>query len=114
MKLMCGLVKPTSGTVALAGASTRELAPEELSDRVSLVYQNPEQMFIKDTVRADIEFAMRARGVDGWRDRAQALIDRFRLHDLADRDGRLMSGGQMRRASLAIGIALDPPIIVAG
>ena len=112
MKLMCGLVKPTSGTVALAGASTRELAPEELSDRVSLVYQNPEQMFIKDTVRADIEFAMRARGVDGWRDRAQALIDRFRLHDLADRDGRLMSGGQMRRASLAIGIALDPPILL--
>ena len=68
-------------------------------------------MFIKDTVRADVEFAMRARGLAGWQERAQELIDRFRLGDLADRDGRLMSGGQMRRASLAIGIALNPPIL---
>ncbi len=45
-------------------------------------------------------------------ERAQELIERFRLGDLADRDGRLMSGGQMRRASLAIGIALDPPILL--
>ena len=69
-------------------------------------------MFIKDTVRSDVEFAMRARGVEGWQERAQELIDRFRLSDLADRDGRLMSGGQMRRASLAIGIALNPPILL--
>ena len=48
----------------------------------------------------------------GWQERAQELIDRFRLGDLADRDGRLMSGGQMRRASLAIGIALNPPILL--
>ena len=31
---------------------------------------------------------------------------------VADRDGRLMSGGQMRRASLAIGIALNPGILL--
>ena len=31
--------------------------------------------------------------------------------DLQDRDGRLMSGGQMRRASLAIGVALEPGIL---
>lgn len=112
MKLMCGLIKPTEGEVLLAGAPTRSMGPEEISGLVSLVYQNPEQMFIKDSVRADVEFAMRARGVAGWQDRAQELIDRFRLGDFADRDGRLMSGGQMRRASLAIGIALNPQILL--
>ena len=106
MKLMCGLIKPASGV------ATRAMSPEDISGAISLVYQNPEQMFIKDTVRADVEFAMRARGVEGWQERAQELIDRFRLGDLADRDGRLMSGGQMRRASLAIGIALNPPILL--
>lgn len=112
MKLMCGLIKPTSGEVRLGGVATRAMSPEDISGAISLVYQNPEQMFIKDTVRADVEFAMRARGVEGWQERAQELIDRFRLGDLADRDGRLMSGGQMRRASLAIGIALNPPILL--
>lgn len=112
MKLMCGLIKPASGEVRLAGQATRALSPEDISGIISLVYQNPEQMFIKDSVRADVEFAMRARDVEGWQERAQQLIDRFRLTDLADRDGRLMSGGQMRRASLAIGIALDPPVLL--
>ena len=112
MKLMCGLIKPTSGEVRLGGVATRAMSPEDISGAISLVYQNPEQMFIKDTVRADVEFAMRARGLAGWQERAQELIDRFRLGDLADRDGRLMSGGQMRRASLAIGIALNPPILL--
>ena len=37
---------------------------------------------------------------------------RFRLTDLQNRDGRLMSGGQMRRASLAIGVALEPGILL--
>lgn len=112
MKLMCGLIKPASGEVRLGGVATRAMSPEDISGAISLVYQNPEQMFIKDTVRADVEFAMRARGVAGWQERAQELIDRFRLGDLADRDGRLMSGGQMRRASLAIGIALNPPTLL--
>ena len=112
MKLMCGLVKPQAGEVVLGDVSTRDIGPDELSERVSLVYQNPEQMFIKDTIRADVEFAMRARGVADAAERAAALLDRFRLADLAEHDGRLLSGGQMRRASLAVGIALDPPILL--
>ena len=112
MKLMCGLVKPQAGEVVLGDVSTRDIGPDELSERVSLVYQNPEQMFIKDTIRADVEFAMRARGVADAAERAAALLDRFRLADLAGHDGRLLSGGQMRRASLAVGIALDPPTLL--
>ena len=112
MKLMCGLVRPQAGEVLLDGTPTRDLGPDELSETISLVYQNPEQMFIKDSIRADIEFAMRARGVTDAQRRADELLARFRLTELADRDGRLMSGGQMRRASLAIGIALDPPILL--
>lgn len=112
MKLMCGLIKPQGGEVLLKGVSTRGRGAEEISDAISLVYQNPEQMFIKDSVRADVSFAMRARGRADADEHAHELIERFRLTRLADRDGRLMSGGQMRRASLAIGIALDPPILL--
>ena len=112
LKLMCGLIKPQSGEILLDGTPTRGMGPDELSEQLSLVYQNPEQMFIKDSIRADIEFAMRARGVKDAAERADELLERFRLSELADRDGRLMSGGQMRRASLAIGIALDPPVLL--
>ena len=112
MKMMVGLLRPQSGTVSLLGVPIGEKKAEDLSRLISLVYQNPEQMFIKDSIRADIAYAMQVRGVADWQARTDALLDHFRLRELADRDGRLMSGGQMRRASLAIGVALEPGILL--
>lgn len=39
-------------------------------------------------------------------------MKRLNLLNISDRDGRLLSGGQMRRASVAIGIALKPEILL--
>ena len=112
LKLMTGLLKTQEGRVLLKGREIRDTRPEALSQIVSLVYQNPEDMFIKDSVEADIAFAMRERQVPDWRERTAQLLERFRLTELKDRDGRLLSGGQMRRASLAIGVALNPEILL--
>ena len=112
MKMMTGLLKPSSGEVLIKDISTRNAKPENLSKYVSLVYQNPEYMFIKDSIENDISFAMKDRGIDNWEERTRQLLERFRLTELKDRDGRLLSGGQMRRASLAIGIALNPEILL--
>lgn len=112
MKLMIGLLKPTEGQVLIHGKDTRACTAEELSREISLVYQNPEEMFIKDSIRADIEYAMKVRRVEGYEEKTQALLKRFHLEEIANRDGRLLSGGQMRRASLAIGIALNPSILL--
>ena len=112
MKLMVGLLRPGEGTVSLFGEPIGEKRAEDLSRQISLVYQNPEEMFIKDSIRGDIAYAMQVRQVPRWEQRTEDLLARFSLTDLAQRDGRLMSGGQMRRASLAIGIALDPGILL--
>ena len=69
-------------------------------------------MFIKDSIRKDIEYAMKVRKIENYEERTKELLEMFRLTDLADRDGRLLSGGQMRRASLAIGIALNPEMLL--
>ena len=112
LKLMTGLLKTQEGRVLLKGREIRDTRPEALSQIVSLVYQNPEDMFIKDSVEADIAFAMQERQVPDWRERTAQLLEQFRLTELKDRDGRLLSGGQMRRASLAIGVALNPEILL--
>jgi energy-coupling factor transport system ATP-binding protein len=108
MKQMIGLIKPAQGDARVFGRSVRDCKPENLSKWISLVYQNPEQMFIKDSIRSDIAYAMQVRGVPEYEARTAELLDRFHLTELQERDGRLLSGGQMRRASLAIGIALNP------
>ena len=112
MKLMVGLLKPNSGTVSLFEEAIGDKKAEDLSRQISLVYQNPEEMFIKDSIRADIAYAMEVRNIPEWERRTGELLERFRMTELADRDGRLLSGGQMRRASLAIGIALNPGVLL--
>lgn len=112
MKLMTGLVKPNEGEIYLKGLPVHNTKPEQLSKHVSMVYQNPEDMFIKDSIEADIAYAMQVRNVADWQEKTADLLERFRLTNLKDRDGRLLSGGQMRRASLAIGVALRPEILL--
>ena len=112
MKLMVGMLKPDRGDIRYEGKSISYMDRGELSRKVSMVYQNPENMFIRDCVEGDISYAMEVRGIPGYRERTRELLERFRLTDLGQRDGRLLSGGQMRRASLAIGIALNPEILL--
>src|SRR5699024_4828486 len=54
MKMLVGLLRPAAGEVWLNGRSLRGVKPEGLSREVSMVYQNPEDMFIQDSVEADI------------------------------------------------------------
>ena len=112
LKLMMGLIRPESGQVLLSGRPAADLPKEELGRTISMVYQNPEEMFIKDSIRKDIEYAMKVRKVAEYEKRTDELLEMFRLTELQDRDGRLLSGGQMRRASLAVGIALQPEILL--
>ena len=112
MKLMIGLLKPSAGSISIHGEDTKNLSAEKLSKVISLVYQNTEEMFIKDSIKADIEYAMKVRKIPDYEKRTKALLERFHLTEIAECDGRLLSGGQMRRASLAIGIALNPSILL--
>mgnify|MGYP000004786653 CR=1 FL=1 len=99
MKMMTGLIRPSGGEVLLKGNSIKDTKPEQLSRYVSLVYQNPEDMFIKDSIEADISFAMQVRGEERWQERTRKLLERFHLTELKTGTGASCPE-QMRRASL--------------
>jgi energy-coupling factor transport system ATP-binding protein len=92
--------------------NTRDHSPEKLADIVTYIYQNPEEMFIEDCVRRDVEFFSKARKIPGYEKMVEKVLHQFELTELQDRDSRLMSGGQQRRASLAIGVAMNPSVIL--
>ncbi|QGH35823.1 ATP-binding cassette domain-containing protein [Gracilibacillus salitolerans] len=112
MRLMTGLVKATSGEVLVDGENTKEVPPEYLAEKVTYIHQNPEQMFIEDCVEKDVAFFMKSRKIKDYQAKVEALLEQFELTDLADRDSRLLSGGQQRRASLAIGVGMNPEIML--
>ena len=112
LKMLVGLSKPLSGSLKIMGKDTSSYKPQDFAEYVSLVMQNPEQMFIADSIASDIAFAMKARNIADYEEKTAELLEAFELTALQNRDGRLLSGGQMRRASLAIGVALNPEILL--
>ncbi|MBI9114146.1 ABC transporter ATP-binding protein [Sanguibacter suaedae] len=112
LRLLTGLRVPRAGTVTVEGVSTRDVSPSVMADRVCYLYQRPEEMFLTDSVRGDVALYPKGRDVpdaDGLVDEVLALVD---LQHLADRDGRTLSGGQQRRATLAVGLAMRPSLLL--
>ncbi|KUP23403.1 ATP-binding cassette domain-containing protein [Paenibacillus sp. DMB5] len=112
MKLIAGITVPTGGTVQVKDITVNGLPPERLSGIVSYVFQNPEDMFIDDSVRGEIAYYLKARKLADMDERVEEMLEAFRLQELAERDARLLSGGQQRRVSLAVGAAVRPAVML--
>ncbi|MFS0824645.1 ABC transporter ATP-binding protein [Bacillus sp. 1P02SD] len=112
LKVISGIVKRTDGDIEFANLPITKFTPEVMSNHVAYIYQNPEEMFIDDSVRKEIEYYLKARKVEDYAAKVDQILADFDLIDLQDRDARLLSGGQQRRVSLAIGVAMSPSIII--
>lgn len=112
IKLIAGIVKPNQGEVTVLDMQATKSTPEKLGKYVSYIYQNPEEMFIEDSVKGEIELFLKARKVEGYEEIVGDILHDFSLTELRERDARLLSGGQKRRVSLAIGAAMQPNVIL--
>lgn len=112
IKLIAGIVKPTYGEVSILDHKATSASPEKLGKYVSYVYQNPDEMFIEDSVKREIELFLKARKVPNYEETVEVILHDFALSELKERDARLLSGGQKRRVSLAIAAAMQPHIIL--
>lgn len=112
LKLLAGILVPRSGDVEVSGINTRKKSAGQLADHVAYLWQQPQQMFLKESIRSDIALFPRERRMPGWKAIVDETLSQVRLDDFADRDGRSLSGGQQRRATLAIGLAMRPDILL--
>ena len=109
-RLLVGLLRPTRGTVRVAGRDPARIAPRELARLAGYVTQDPERSFLAGTVEADLLLGLtpdeRARAGDV----ATALglpLDRF-----GARNPFTLSGGEQRRLSLAAQLVRRPGLLV--
>ena len=115
--LLNGLYRPTSGSVLLDGADIWE-KPKEISRvryRVGLVMQYPEYQLFDETVRADIGFALRNKGLSSSEieEKVQKAAKFVGLtDDLLEKSPFDLSGGQKRRVAIAGIIAMQPDVLV--
>lgn len=112
LKMISRLIKPISGDVRINGESIVKKSPEEVCNKVSYIQQNPEEMFIDDTIEKDVAYFLKSREVENYEDIVEGILEQLNLVDIKEKDARLLSGGQQRRVSLAIGMGMTPEVIL--
>ncbi|EWS80041.1 ABC transporter ATPase [Brachybacterium phenoliresistens] len=112
MKLLTGLMVPRRGTVTVDGIDTRSRSAARLADHVSYLYQHPGRMFLRESVRADVALFPTGRRLPDAAELVEEVLERVGLQQLAERDGRSLSGGQQRRATIGIGLAMRPRLLL--
>lgn len=81
---------------------------------VAMVFQDPSLQFALDTPRHELEFALENCQVPAAAipDRVKDALDFCGISALADRQLMTLSGGEQQRVALAIGVALDSPLLL--
>ncbi|WP_256829745.1 ABC transporter ATP-binding protein [Ornithinimicrobium faecis] len=112
LKLLTGLIVPRSGEVEIEGHNTRDHSAVRMADRVAYLYQHPQEMFLQDSLRKDVGMFPIGRKLPGAAETVEQVLAQVRLSEHAEADGRSLSGGQQRRGSLAIGLAMRPHLLL--
>lgn len=111
-----GLLKPTSGSVMVAGINTAQSKLHELRKKVGLVFQFPEYQLFEETIYKDVAFGPKNMGCSDEEidQRVSYAMEAVGLN-LAELHGHSpfeLSGGQQRRLALAGVLAMRPEILV--
>ena len=109
LRLLAFLEAPTAGSIALEGRRVETAAARRLARRrVTLVEQRP--YLFRGTVADNVAYGLRVRGADAAAatQRADTALARLQLRDLAGRDARTLSEGEIQRVAVARALALDP------
>jgi tungstate transport system ATP-binding protein len=108
LRLVAGLLAPTSGQVAFAG---RPL-DDRLRRRVAVVFQRP--VLLRRSVAANLNHALKTYGVPRSERtrRRDALLALGQLQDIADRPARVLSGGEQQRLSMVRALGARPDLLL--
>ncbi|NER80549.1 MAG: ABC transporter ATP-binding protein [Leptolyngbya sp. SIO1D8] len=104
LKLLSGLLKPSTGQLMILGQDTARQNPVQMSQTVGFVLQNPNHQLFAESVKAEIMQPGVAPA------KAQQLLEKLNLNARADQHPQALSQGQKRRLALGAVIARQPHI----
>jgi len=117
LNLIAGLVSPSSGEILIDGRSVVSFNDKEISayrnETIGYIPQGQSvlsNLTVLDNVRVPFYFAKRAGDPE---QKAQELLNRVGIPHLADSYPKHLSGGELRRVSIARALINGPSILIA-
>lgn len=112
MRMICGVLKPTSGNICLDGKTMQELGEQYYTH---LGYMPQDFGFYPDfTAREFMLYMAAVKGLDKKRAKARTeeLLELVNLRDVADKKIKSYSGGMRKRLGIAQAELNDPDILI--
>ncbi len=118
VRAVAGLQRPSGGEVLWSGHELRAMRGRELSHRRAFVPQRmpvPAGVNVREAVTvgrsSHLRPLRRLTGAD--RDGVERAIERARVDRFAERELTTLSGGELQRVQIAIGLAQEAPVLIA-
>ena len=110
MRVLAGVLPPSAGTVQVTGI---DAAVDPSAVRAAVGYcPDVGGLIPRATPWEHLQLAARLRGMRQWEDRARDLLERFDLHDAADRVTAGFSHGMSRRLSVVLAAFHAPRLLL--
>jgi sodium transport system ATP-binding protein len=112
LRIICTLLAPDSGSVAVLGFDTRK-APEEVRRRIGVVTADI-GVYPRLSARENIEYFARLCGVVGGEltRRIDGVIERLDMGSFSKQRAESLSSGQKQKVAIARAIVHDPEILM--
>ena len=114
VKLIDGLLCPTSGQMFVNGLDTAKTRVSERAKQVGFLFQNPDRQICQSTVREEIAFGLRAvwgkKETEKIEERTDELLRLFSFR--GDEEPFSLSRGQRQQVALASTLAVKPAVLI--
>lgn len=113
IRMMCGLLRPTSGAIIIQGRSVEKAGNRVLRSKVGICPQE-NILWTRLTCFEQLVFSARMYSVPAKvaRERAEGLLQRMGLEMKRNKLAGTLSGGMKRRMNVILALMHDPDIVV--
>jgi len=120
MKLINGLVSPSSGSYSFEGLEItskhlqNDLFSKNFHKKIGFVFQNSEVQLFCSNVYEEIAFGIRQMGMieDEVQKRVEDILKLLKVEDLKHRQPYHLSGGEKRKIAIASVLVMNPQVLV--
>ena len=113
-KLLIGLLSKDSGDITIEGLELNRNNIQKIRDKVSIVFQNPDNQFIGATVEDDIAFTLENMNVprEEMEVKVKEYASKVGMLEFLNKEPSYLSGGQKQRVAIADALVKNPDILI--